>query len=292
MIDLMRSKLFVPASRPEFFPKALASQADAVCWDLEDSVLPTRREESREHLRDLFSELQTNKVVMVRSNPVASGGEFAKDLRAALSPALAVLVLPKVCNPDEVREAAWELSRLERERDLKQPIAILPTIETPRGLRLAKEIAESSPRIMGLQLGLADLFGSLGVRPDDADAAQQVRFCLRLAAAEAGMPCFDSAFADFRNAEGFMREAAAARNLGFSGKSCIHPAQIAAANRMFSPSEDETAEARRIVKAAEEAGASGAGACAADGRMVDAADLKRAVQMIQRANRIRAHEGA
>jgi citrate lyase subunit beta/citryl-CoA lyase len=291
MIDLMRSKLFVPASRPEFFPKALASQADAICWDLEDSVLPARREDAREHLHDLFSELQTNKVVMVRSNPVGSG-EFAKDLRVTVSPVLAVLVLPKVGNPDEVREAAWELSRLERERDLKEPIAILPTIETPRGLRLAKEIAESSPRVAGLQLGLADLFGSLGVRPDDADAAQQVRFRLRLAAAEAGLRCFDSAFSDFGNAEGFMREAAAARNLGFSGKSCIHPAQIAAANRMFSPSEDETAEAWRIVKAAEEAGPTGSGARALDGRMVDAADLKRAMQVIQRANRIRALEHA
>jgi citrate lyase subunit beta/citryl-CoA lyase len=289
MIDLMRSKLFVPASRPEFFPKALASQADAICWDLEDSVVPARREEAREHLRQLFSELQTNKVAMVRVNPVASS-DFAKDLRAAVSPALAVLALPKVSTPDEVREAAWDLSALEKECDLKEPIAILPTIETPRGLRLAREIAESSPRIAGLQLGLADLFGSLGVRSDDAGAAQQVRFRMRLAAAEAGVPCFDSAFADFRNADGFVSEAVAARDMGFSGKSCIHPDQIAAANRIFSPGEEEVAAARRIVEAIGESGYSEAGALALDRRMVDAAGLKRAEQVIHLANRIRSHQ--
>ncbi|HEX3660464.1 MAG TPA: CoA ester lyase [Acidobacteriaceae bacterium] len=289
MIDLMRSKLFVPASRPEFFPKALASQADAICWDLEDSVVPARREEARQHLRQLFSELQTNKVAMVRVNPVASS-DFAKDLRAAVSPALAVLALPKVSTPDEVREAAWDLSALEKECDLKEPIAILPTIETPRGLRLAREIAESSPRIAGLQLGLADLFGSVGVRSDDAGAAQQVRFRMRLAAAEAGVPCFDSAFADFRNADGFVSEAVAASDMGFSGKSCIHPDQIAAANRIFSPGEEEVAAARRIVEAIGESGYSEAGALALDGRMVDAAGLKRAEQVIHLANRIRTHQ--
>ena len=286
---VMRSKLFVPASRPELFAKALVSQADAICCDLEDSVLRARKEEARANLRELFRrELQTKKLVMVRVNEVRSG-DFAKDLSAVVSPAVAVVVVPKVGDPEEVRQAAAELGRLETERRLQEPIAILATIESPRGLRLAREIAESDTRVMGLQLGLADMFGPLGIQPDDEGAAQQVRFRMRLAAGEAGVPCFDSAFADFRNEEGFVQEATAARNMGFAGKSCIHPSQIAAANRIFSPSEAEVAEAQRVVDAVRESGTAGAGALALDGRMIDAPYMKRAEAVIQTAEQIRGH---
>ena len=110
------------------------------------------------------------------------------------------------------------------------------------------------------------------------------------AAGEAGVPCFAGAYVDYRNAEGFAREATAARHLGFSGKSCIHPSQIAAANRIFSPSEEEVAEARRIVQAIQGAARSGAGAFGLGGRMIDAASVKRAEQVTELANRIRARD--
>lgn len=286
MTLLMRSKLFVPASSPSFFLKALASEADAVCFDLEDSVLRTRLTEARENLRQLFSSrLNTKKIVMVRVNPVPSG-DFTGDLAALVSSVVSVVVVPKTSDPKEIRAAVAALATLEKERRLERPIRILATIESSRGLRLARAIAESDQRVVGLQLGLADLFGELGIRQDNASVAQQVRFRLRLSASEAGVPCYDSAYADFKNEEEFTREAMQARNFGFAGKSCIHPSQISAANLIFSPSTEEIDESRCILEGARAAGSTGAGAFALNGRMVDAPFVKRAEEVLQLAEQI------
>lgn len=281
---LMRSKLFVPASSPVLFEKALASAADVVCFDLEDGVLPARKEQARRNLCEFFSSgLQTKKIVMVRTNAVSSE-EFAEDLRSIVAEPVAAVVIPKARDPKEIRNAAATLDKLEAERGLTQKTAILPTIESPSGLRLARAIAESDTRVIGLQLGLIDLFESLGVQPNHRGAAEQIRLRIRLAAAETSLPCFDSAFADFKSDEGFAREAADARKLGFEGKSCIHPSQIATANRVFSPSEEEIAEARRIVEGAT---ATDVGVFALDGRMVDAPYVKRAQKTMELAERVR-----
>jgi len=287
---VMRSKLFVPASSPSLFRKALASDADTICFDLEDAVLPERKTEARSNLRELFAiGFHTSKMILVRVNHVHSA-YFAEDLTAVVYPAVSALVLPKVGDSAEARDVADALPALERERGVQRRIAILATIESPRGLRLAREIADGNDRIAGLQLGLADLFEPLGVRRSDGGAAYQVRFQLRLAAGEAGIPCFDSAFANFKDEDGFAREAVEARRLGFAGKSCIHPAQIAAANRIFSPSTDEIAESRRIVEAARQASAIGLSAFALDGRMIDEPFIRRAEAIVRRAEIIRTME--
>lgn len=285
-VRVMRSKLFVPASRPALFSKALASKADAVCFDLEDAVLPAQKAEARSNLRGfLAGGLHTNKTVMVRVNHVRSA-HFSEDLSASAWPTVSLLTLPKVEDPSEVADVAEALLQLEKERKCGSPIAILVTIESPRGLRLAQSIAAAHARVVGLQLGLADLFEPLGIEHDDT-SAHQVRLALRLAAGEADVPCFDSAFTNFKDEAGFIRDATMARSLGYSGKSCIHPAQIAAANRIFSPHEAEIAAALRIVEAARVAAMGGAAAFALDGRMVDAPFVSRAQALLQRAEKIR-----
>jgi citrate lyase subunit beta/citryl-CoA lyase len=202
-------------------------------------------------------------------------------------PGVVLVNVPKVENPSDVNEVAAELSKLEREREIARPIAILPTIESPRGLRLAYEIARVNARVAGLQLGLLDLFLPLGISAQDAAAAYQVRLQLRLAAGEARVPCFDSAFPAFADAAGFAAEAAAARALGFAGKSCIHPSQVAAANRIFSPTDEEVATARRIVDEAHEAGSQGRGVFGLDGDMIDRPMIRRAEEIIQLAESLR-----
>jgi len=289
-IDVMRSKLFVPADRPALFPKALASAADAICFDLEDSILPAQKSEARRQLREfLASEFPTLKVILVRVNHVRSV-EFAEDLSAALSPRVAMLALPKVEDPSEIKDAVAALAALEKKRNRKNPIAILATIESARGLRLAESIAAADERVAGLQLGLADLFEPLGIQQSDGAAAHHVRLQLRLAAGEVGIPCFDSAFAKFKDEEGFIREAQVARGLGFAGKSCIHPSQIALANRIFSPSSEEIAAAVRCVEGARTAETGGVGAFALDGRMVDAPFVRRAEFILALAEKIRTLE--
>lgn len=285
-VGMMRSKLFVPASRPALFSKALASKADAVCFDLEDAVLPAHKTEARSNLRAfLASDFHTNKTIMVRVNHVRSA-HFAEDLSAAAWPTVSVLTLPKVEDPSEVTDVAEALLPLEKQRKCGSPIAILVTIESPRGLRLAESIAGAHTRVVGLQLGLADLFEPLGIQHEDA-SGYQVRLKLRLAAGEVGVPCFDSAFSNFKDGAGFIRDATMARSLGFSGKSCIHPGQIAAANRIFSPDSAEITASLRIVEASRVAAMGGAAAFALDGRMVDAPFVSRAEALLQRAENIR-----
>jgi citrate lyase subunit beta/citryl-CoA lyase len=287
---VMRSKLFVPASSPALFQKALASDADAICFDLEDAVLPERKAEARSYLREfLASGFHTSKTILVRVNHVRSA-YFAEDLTAVTYPVVSALVLPKVDDPAETRDVAEALPALEKERGAKGRIGLYATIESPCGLRLARDIAEGNDRIEGLQLGLADLFEPLGIQRSERWVAYQVRFQLRLAAGEAGIPCFDSAFANFKDEDGFVREAVEARSLGFDGKSCIHPGQIAAANRIFSPSTDEIAVSIRIVEAARQASAAGSGAFAFDGRMIDEPFIRRAEAIVQRAEIIRTME--
>ena len=180
---------------------------------------------------------------------------------------------------------------LEKKRNLKNPIGILATIESARGLRLAESIAAADERVAGLQLGLADLFEPLGIQQSDGAAVHHVRLRLRLAAGEVGIPSFDSAFANLKDEEGFIREAQVTRGLGFAGKSCIHPSQIALANRIFSPSSEEIAAAVRCVEAARTAETAGVGAFALDGWMVDAPFVRRAESILHVAERIRILEG-
>lgn len=266
----MRSKLFVPASRPELFGKALASAADAISFDLEDAVEAGRKAEARDLLvNDLAARSNDHgKLLILRVN-AASTPHFDDDLRAAVRARIDIVNLPKVEGADEVRAAAERLAVLERGERTGRPTGLLLNIETPRGLRLAAEIAAAHPRVVGLQIGFGDLFSALGVAQDELAAKQQVRFAVRLAAAEAGLPAYDGAFVRIDDPDGFRAEAQAAQRLGFAGKSCIHPSQIALANAAFRPSADDIAHALRVVAATADATARGVGAFVVDGRLVD-----------------------
>jgi citrate lyase subunit beta/citryl-CoA lyase len=266
----MRSKLFVPGSRPELFAKAAASAADALSFDLEDAVAKDRKAEAREAVGAFLLNRPENdrKIVVVRSNGLASG-LFEDDLKVIAGPGLDVLNLPMVESGDEVREAARVLARLETAAGVKRPIGILANIETPKGLRLAAEIATADPRVVGLQIGYADLFEPCGINRSDSNALSYVRMAIRLAAAEAKVPAYDGAYAVVTKPERYREECEEARNLGFAGKSCIHPTQVPIANECFMPRPAEVEKARRILAAADEAAAKGVGAFVVDGQMID-----------------------
>ncbi len=281
-----RSKLFVPGNRPEFFVKALSSEADAICFDLEDSVPASQKLEARSHVHAFLSNgPTTEKQLIVRVNGVRSD-HFGEDLAAAACPGVFAIALPKTEDPSEIEETGSALSLLEENLRLPRPISILPTIESPRGLRQASAIARTSPRIAGLQLGLADLFYALGIGGRSPAVSSHARMELRLAAAEAAVPCFDSAFLEIRDTEKFSEDAAAARSLGFSGKSCIHPLQVPIANEIFSPTAEEVALSLRIVEAARVASSTGVGAFDLEGHLVDEPVIRHAVHVIELANRL------
>lgn len=270
----MRSKLFVPASRPELFPKALASAADSVSFDLEDSVGPDRKGAAREALAAALASAEwaaSPKVLIVRVNAPTSA-HFAADLEVAVHARVDYLNLPKVESADEVTFASAAIAAIERARGSARTLPLLVNIESPRALRLAADIAKADPRVAGLQLGFADLLEPLGIDRSNAAAVQQIQLMVRLAAGEAGRWAYDAAFPDIKDTEAFRAEAQTSRRLGFLGKSCIHPSQIAIANEVFQPTEAEIEHARRIVAAA----ANHSGAFALDGKMVDEPFVRRA----------------
>ncbi len=278
----MRSKLFVPAIRVELFKKALGSGADAVCFDLEDAVAPDARPEARAHLEAfLANQTAGSPLLLVRTNCVACS-DFHLDVASAVWPSTFAIALPKVESAEDIWRAEKAIAALELERAIMTPLGILPTIESPRGLRLAVEIARASARVIGLQMGFADLLEPLGIARDHAFARDQIRLMLRLAAAEADLDCYDSAFPDFRNLAAYQQQLDAARALGFSGSSCIHPAQVEPANRTFTPSAEALADARQIVAAAKLAAERGDAVTSVNGRMIDRPFVLAAERLLRR----------
>jgi citrate lyase subunit beta / citryl-CoA lyase len=280
----MRSKLFVPASRPELFAKALASQADALSIDLEDSVVESRKDEARraaaEFLRSAAARA-SDKLMLVRVNALDTP-HFAADVAAIVAAGVGMLNLPKAQTAADVRNAVAVIEQAEAAHRIASPVRLLVNIETPAGLGAAAQIAAASPRVAGLQLGFADLFEPWGIDRRDVANVHAAMFAVRMAAAQAGHDVFayDGAFADTKDPQGFQAEAQMARRLGFWGKSCIHPSQVALANEVFRPDEADVAQAHRVVEASRDAQTRGAGAFLVNGKMIDAPMLRRAEHIL------------
>lgn len=281
----MRSKLFVPGARPELFAKALAGDADALSFDLEDSVPEAGKEAARQAIAGFLTDpalAASSKCVIVRTNAPDSP-HFAADLAAMAQPRVDLLNIPKLETAAQVQAIAAALEAAEAANGISRPIGLLLNVETPAGLRRAAELAAAHPRVAGLQLGLADLFAVNGVARTPANVHAAL-FALKMAAAQAGVFAYDSAWPNVSDQDGFQTEAGLARDLGFLGKSCIHPKQVAWANAVFSVSEQRLDEARRIVAAAAAAETSGRGAFLFEGRMIDTPFLRQA-QMLLAADR-------
>jgi len=282
----MRSKLFVPGARPELFDKAMASQADALSFDLEDSVLEAGKDAARAQVAAFLARPDVagaGKLLIVRTNGTDSR-HFAADLKAVAVPGVWLLNLPKIESAAQVHEAVAALEQAESDNGVRQPIGLLLNIETPRGLRMAAELARAHPRVAGLQLGLGDLFAPNGIAREPANV-HGVLLAVKLAAAEAGVFACDGAWPDVADSEGFSREAELANKLGFIGKSCIHPRQVAAANAVFSVPQARVEEAQRIVAAARQSDGQGRGAFLFEGRMVDLPYLRQAEAIVAGAER-------
>jgi citrate lyase subunit beta/citryl-CoA lyase len=288
----MRSKLFVPAARPELFAKALASQADSLSFDLEDAVIESRKDEARDSMRELLisdTARVSGKTLIVRVNAIDSE-HFSKDIRAVVQPGLQMINLPKPWSADAVREAAHAIEDAERENGFRvgvdEPVRLLVNIESARALRIAHELACAHPRVAGLQLGLADLFEPLSIVRSNPVAVHHAQLAVRLAAAEADVFAYDTAWGNIKDQEGFRAEAEVSRRLGFIGKSCIHPSQIAIANEVFRPSDEEIAHSVRVLNATREALERGAGAYVVDGKMIDPPFVIRAQNIVATARRL------
>ena len=246
------SLIFTPGTRPDMFPKALKSGADVVCVDLEDAIAPEHKDEARAKTLALFAGGQTSGGVerMVRVNSLRTPEGLA-DVLAVLASAAPppALMLPKVKSPDEVRLL---------EDLLDGPHAAIRfhvIVETNEGLEACHEIARASTRIDSLLFGGVDMAAELRVAPT-WDSLLYARARLVHAAAGASLDLIDVPFLDLDDMSGLEAEAAAGAALGMTGKGAIHPKQVPAINRHFTPDAEAIARARRVI-AAFEAGDSG-----------------------------------
>jgi citrate lyase beta subunit len=285
----MRSKLFVPGSRPELFEKAMKSEADALSFDLEDAVDEKRKDVARREVAKFLRSLPANcgKTIIVRVNGLDTP-HFEADLEAIVGPGLDIVNLPMAESADDVRECAAALTKAERPLGSRgEPVALMPNIETPRGLRFAAEIALASPRVVGLQAGWGDLIEPLGIDRYNPSMIQAIQLQIRIAAGEADVWAYDGAWANIKDTEGYRREAEMARRLGYIGKSAIHPTQVPIANEVFRPTDDEIAHSLKVVEAARAAAEKGVGAYTVNGRMVDAPFVRRAEDILELARRLK-----
>jgi citrate lyase subunit beta/citryl-CoA lyase len=282
----MRSKLFVPGSRPELFAKAMASEADGLSFDLEDAVDESMKGEARQELARFLRTLKPGhgKTLIVRVNGLATP-HFEADIEAIVGPGLDIVNLPKPESADEVKACAAALDKAERGMKVI-PASILANIESPKSLRLAAEIATASPRVVGLQAGWGDLIEPLNIDRYNPAMIESIQLQIRIAAGEGNVWAYDGAFANIKDAEGYRREAEGARRLGFLGKSCIHPTQVPLANAVFRPTDAEIAHSLKVVEAAREAKEKGVGAFTVNGKMVDAPFIRRAEEILALARRL------
>jgi citrate lyase subunit beta / citryl-CoA lyase len=273
----LRSVLFVPGTRADRFERALASGADAVVFDLEDSVEPGRKDDAREAIGGLFARSTggaAGALRFLRVNAVSTAW-WSDDTRFAHGlTGVDAVVLPKAESAEQVAATAAAVAPAGA-------VPIVPLLETSRGVLGAAAIAAAKATIPALLFGAEDLTAELGVpRTIDGEEVLFARSQVVLAAASAGTDAIDAVFTDIADEGGLRRDASRARALGFHGKMAIHPGQIATIHDVFTPTAAEFEQAQRIVDAYDAALRAGSGVIRLDGKMVDVPVATRARKLL------------
>jgi citrate lyase subunit beta/citryl-CoA lyase len=277
----LRSFLFAPGNHARRVEKALTLPADAVILDLEDAVAVTEKPATRALVTAVLAQPRHGKLY-IRVNAYSTEWCYA-DIVSIAHRGLDGIILPKVESADQLRSADWLLANLERERGI-DGIDLIPIIETALGMSNIASIAGACARTKRLAFGAGDYTLDLGMLwSRDEDELMPARAAVVMASRAAGIePPLDTVWADLRDVEGFARSAERAAALGFQGKMCIHPDQVAVTNAAFSPSEQQLAWARRVIAAFADAEARGLASIQLDGQFIDYPIVQRARQVVAR----------
>lgn len=282
----MRSLLYTPGHRAPMVDRIMAGRVatmpDVALLDLEDSVPATEKENARRIVADALGRPAPLCQRFVRIGR-AGTADAAADLAAVVRAGLDGILLPKVAAVDEL--TAIDEALREREHAAGVPersVPVIPSIESAAALLEAPRIARG-PRVIGLMFGSEDFAADLGLptrREGEAAELLYARSAIVVAAVAAGVMAFDGIWADFRDRDGLRADALRGRRLGFTGRQCIHPDQIAIVHEVFSPSAEELDHARRVVEAFDAGIAKGLGAVALDGEMLDPPVVARARRLL------------
>lgn len=276
----LRSLFFVPGNNPRFLNKAKSVPADIACLDLEDSVPDGQKDIARRLVCGALGERsEYASLVYVRINSVASG-LAREDLEAAVREGIDGIVIPKVGRAAEVLDIEKEILRLEAGRGL-QRISVIPSIESAEGVVNCHKIASSSERVAAVVFGIFDLLNDLEVEyTRRSPGAAYSRAKVPVDARAAGVAAIDGIWQDLRDCSGLEEDCREGRSLGYTGKSVIHPSQIAAVHGTFRPTGEEIGWAEKIRSAYERSAGTGRGATAMDGLMIDEVHYKRALSVL------------
>lgn len=280
-----RSMLFVPGSNAAMLSNSFIYKADALMFDLEDSVTLREKDTARRLVyhalqHPLYYDIET----IVRVNALDSVFGVA-DLEAVVRGGADIVRLPKTDTAQDVIDIENEILRIEKSCGREAgSTGLLAAIESPMGITQAVNIAHSSSRLIGIALGAEDYVRNLRTeRSPEGIELLYARCAILQAARSAGIQAFDTVYSDANNEEGFLKEAAHIKQLGFDGKSLINPRQIELLHNLYAPTQKEVDHAQRVVDAANAAEQEGRGVVSLNGKMVDGPVIDRARLVLSRA---------
>ncbi|MCX2963215.1 HpcH/HpaI aldolase/citrate lyase family protein [Gordonia aquimaris] len=275
-----RSLLYVPANRDRYLRSAASSAADAVILDLEDAVPAGLKAQARSTLAEAVATLRNGTAtVMVRVN--RSWTLMIDDLAAAVAAGVDAVVVPKSDDPSVIRTVDEALTDMEAGT---APVAVIPLIESVRGVRRVDAIVAAADRVIAASTGIGDLCMDLGAAPDSPAVVQAFNEVIGATRASGRTPLgLAGLIVSFQDQEAFRDLALLSKAIGSRGGSCIHPSQVDVLNDVFSPTPAELKHAQRLVDGYEQAAADGHGtAVLDDGTFVDNANYQHARRLLRR----------
>ncbi|MGH1521569.1 MAG: HpcH/HpaI aldolase/citrate lyase family protein [Nitrosopumilus sp.] len=281
MAQLYRSLIFVPGNNSRFLEKAKSLESDIVCFDLEDSVPDNEKTKARKLIKTaLKSRSQYQTSIFVRTNSPTSG-KIPSDLKEIVQKGIDGIVIPKVNNVKDLKKIEKTLSELEKIQKLK-PIQIIPSIESAEGVVNTFSIASFGTRVSAVVFGVFDLLNDLGIEyTKDSEGAKYSRAKIPVDARAAGVSAIDAIWQDLKDSKGLEKDCKIGKDLGYSGKSIIHPDQISMVHKQFHPNKSEILWAEKVCKEYLASTKKGKGATTVDGKMIDEVHFKQAKALLE-----------
>ncbi|HSD04941.1 MAG TPA: CoA ester lyase [Nitrosopumilaceae archaeon] len=280
MVRLLRSLIFVPGNNSRFLEKAKTLPADIICFDLEDSVPINEKNVARNLIKNALTKHSKYKAeIYVRTNSPVSG-MIPDDLSKIIQKGIDGIVIPKVNNAIELKRIEKLVTSLEKKRKLK-PIEIIPSIESAEGVVNTYDIASSSKRIPAVVFGVFDLLNDMGIEyTKQPEGAKYARAKIPIDTRAAGKYAIDAIWQDLNDENGLVKDCKIGKNLGYAGKSIIHPNQIHIAHSIFKPNQDEIDWAKKVCQVYANSIKQSKGATIVEGKMIDEVHYKRAKSLL------------
>jgi len=272
--------------------KAETIQADAIIFDLEDAVSVSEKDTAREIVKKAIRSVKSSeRERIVRINSVENDWGF-EDLREIIPELPDAVILPKA-DEKSLIAADMQITALEKKLGIAPgTVSLIPLFETAYAIANAWQILGAAARIDGVQLGAEDLTREQEIkRTREGAEIRYARMKLAMDARARGIDIIDTPFTGIHDMEGLQRDAEYSRDMGFTGKTCIHPAHIEVINQVFSPTAEEVEHAMEILNAYEQSISEGRGACMYNGKMVDVPVADRARKIVEKAERIEKRKG-